>query len=385
MSSESFLDFLRHYEVAGLAFFDIAFALLVTALAYLGMMLTLRLVAGRVRTLARNTANPLDDVIVGVLANTNRWLVLATAVLIGVGTLDVGPRWEDRVGQLWFVAVAVQIALWINRGLGTAVRTYEARHGRLAGQLSASATLMSWFLRTLLWAVVLLAILSNLGVNITAFVASLGVGGIAVALAVQNILGDLFASLSIAVDKPFEVGDFIVSNAGAGTVEYVGLKTTRIRSIDGEQIVVSNTELLKQPVKNYRRMQERRVNFRFGVTYDTPPQLVQAIPAIVQELVASDAKLRFDRAHFCAFGDSSLDFEVVYYVLDAAYNTYMDAQQRLNLGLLRAFAERGVAFAIPARTVYMAAEPKKDAQERRDRDEPSHGRAALGLASARRS
>jgi small-conductance mechanosensitive channel len=234
------------------------------------------------------------------------------------------------------------------------VRGYEARNGRSGSQLSASGTLLSWLLRTVLWAVIVLSVLANIGVNITAMVASLGVGGIAVALAVQNILGDLFASLSIAVDKPFEVGDFISSDAGIGTVEYVGLKTTRIRALSGEQIVVGNTDLLKQPVKNYRRMRERRIAFKFGVTYDTSPDLAEAIPGVVQQLVEADGKLRFDRAHFQSFGESSLDYEVVYYVLDPDYNVYMDAQQHLNLGLLREFAARGIEFAFPTRTLYLA-------------------------------
>lgn len=349
-----FIAWLNDSHLRGVSFLNIAFALAAAALAYLLMVGGLRLVTGRLRKLADRTATTLDDLVVNVLAGTSRWLLLVAAVLIGIGLLDLPERWAERVGQLWFVAVALQVALWLTRAIGLTVRRYESRHGTSRnGQVSASATLLNWFLRSVLWAVILLAILSNLGVNITAFVASLGVGGVAVALAVQNILGDLFASLSIAVDKPFEVGDFISSAAGAGTVEYVGLKTTRIRSLSGEQIVVSNTELLKQPVQNYRRMQERRIAFKFGVTYDTDPDLVEEIPRIVRRLVESDDKLRFDRAHFTSFGDSSLDYEMVYYVLDPGYAVYMDAQQRFNLRLLREFAARGIEFAFPTRTLYL--------------------------------
>ncbi len=226
-------------------------------------------------------------------------------------------------------------------------------------QAGASATLLSWALRTVLWAVVLLAVLSNVGVNITAFVASLGVGGIAVALAVQNILGDLFASLSIAVDKSFEVGDFIGIDSFVGTVQFIGLKTTRIRSLNGEQIIISNTDLLKQVVKNYKRMEERRIVFKFGVTYNTSPEQAEAIPQIVKRLVESNDMLRFDRAHFQGFGDSSLDYEVVYIVKEPDYNTYMDAQQTLNLQLMRELATLGVDFAFPTRTVYLV--PGSDA------------------------
>lgn len=351
---QDYIDWFANSQIGGISLLNIGFALAAAVVSYGLMLLGLRLVTGRLRKLTQRTATPMDDVLVQVLASTNRWLLLVAALLLGVGLLDLPARWGDRVGQMWFVALTLQLGLWVTRGIGVGVRGYEIRNGRSGTQLSASGTLLSWFLRTVLWAVILLAVLSNVGVNITAFVASLGVGGIAVALAVQNILGDLFASLSIAVDKPFEVGDFISSDAGVGTVEYVGLKTTRIRALSGEQIVVGNTELLKQPVKNYRRMQERRIAFKFGVTYDTPPDKAEAIPGIVRQLVEENPRLRFDRAHFQAFGESSLDYEVVYYVLSPDYGVYMDAQQRLNLGLLRGFAARGIEFAFPTRTLYLA-------------------------------
>ncbi len=174
------------------------------------------------------------------------------------------------------------------------------------------------------------------------------------ALAVQNILGDLFASLSIAVDKPFEVGDFIGVGTFAGTVEYVGLKTTRIRSLSGEQLIMSNADLLKQPVSNFKRMATRRIAFSFGVTFDATPDQLEAIPGLVKEIIESIDKVRFDRAHFKSFGDSALNFEVVYIVLDSGYNTYMDIQQAINLQMMRAFAAHGVDFAFPTRTVHIA-------------------------------
>jgi small-conductance mechanosensitive channel len=224
-------------------------------------------------------------------------------------------------------------------------------------QASASATLLSWGLRTVLWAVVLLAVLSNMGVNVTAFVASLGVGGIAVALAVQNILGDLFASLSIAVDKPFEVGDSIAVQNFSGTVEHIGLKTTRIRSLGGEQIVISNTDLLKQPVRNYKRMTDRRIEFKFSISNDTTPEQAEAIPALVKRLVEASDQLRFDRAHLVGFKQSSIDYEVVYIVRTANYQLHMDLQQKINLELMREFARMGIEFSAPTRVVHLAETP----------------------------
>ncbi|MES2819542.1 MAG: mechanosensitive ion channel family protein, partial [Pseudomonadota bacterium] len=192
---------------------------------------------------------------------------------------------------------------------------------------------------------------ANLGVDITALVASLGVGGIAIALAVQTLLSDVFASLSIGVDKPFEIGDFIVFADVAGSIEHIGLKTTRIRSLGGEQIVCSNADLLKQTLHNYKRMEQRRIVFKFGVTYNTPAQKVRQIGAVVAEIVKGIEMTRFDRAHFLAFDDYQLTFEVVYFVLSSDYNRYMDIQQEINLGLLERFAEMQVQFAFPTQSL----------------------------------
>src|SRR5690606_13671571 len=172
--------------------------------------------------------------------------------------------------------------------------------------------IISWMFKTVFWSILLLAVLSNMGVDITAFVASLGVGGIAVALAVQNILGDVFASLSIGLDKPFEVGDFIISGEIIGSVELIGLKTTHIRSLHGEQVVISNTELLKRVIQNYKRMAVRRVEFGFGIPYGTPIEKIEQIPPILKRIVEGAGDLRFDRAHFKGFGANSLEFVVVY-------------------------------------------------------------------------
>jgi len=202
----------------------------------------------------------------------------------------------------------------------------------------------------------------NLGFNVTTLVASLGIGGVAVALAVQNILGDLFASLSIALDKPFVIGDFIVVDDIAGTVEHVGLKTTRVRSLSGEQVVFSNADLLKSRIHNYKRLYERRVLFGFGVLYRTPPEQLAAIPPMVREIITGQVGTRFDRAHFKGFGASSLDFEVVYFVLDPDYNRYMDIQQAINLELVNRFAAAGVEFAFPTRTVHIEALPTATAE-----------------------
>jgi len=202
-----------------------------------------------------------------------------------------------------------------------------------------------------------LVIPDHMGFNITALVAGLGIGGVAVALAVQNILGDLFASLSIVLDKPFVVGDFIVVDDMRGTVERVGVKSTRVRSLDGESLVFSNSELLKSRIRNFRQLTERRVLFTIGVTYQTPAAQVGSIPAWLRAIVEEREKTRFDRAHFKEYADSALVFEVVYYVLDPAYNVYMDIQQAINLEILERFTAEGIGFAYPTQTLHIATVP----------------------------
>jgi small-conductance mechanosensitive channel len=359
MESSTFLDWAGHTTVAGVSLASLALGIGAAMLAYVLMSLALRIALSHLTRVAERTTNRADDMLVEVLAGTNRWLLALVAILVGVGMLDLPDRWSSRVGQLWFIALALQVALWANRCVSIGLRRHALKHAATpSATVGAAATLVSWGLRTLLWAIVLLAMLSNLGVNITAFIASLGVGGIAVALAAQNILGDLFASVAIAADKPFEVGDFIVLGSVAGTVELVGVKTTRIRSLGGEQIVMSNTELLKQTVSNYKRLRERRIVFGFGVSYDTSAEQAEEIPLIVRRLVEQSPRLRFDRAHFKAFGASSLDSEVVYIVLDPAYGVYMDEQQRINLALMRELGERGIGFAFPTQTLHVASLPR---------------------------
>lgn len=329
---------------------DVLPAVLAGLLTILAIKTGLRLLVRRLRALSTHTRTALDDHLVGVLERTPVALIWGVGLLVGLSLLPLDDRWHGRVAQLWFAVVALQLGLWAQQAVAGLLAAHQQRHGG-SGALSASATLLGWGLRGALWVVVLLAVLSNLGVNITAFVASLGIGGIALALAVQNILGDLFASLAIAVDKPFEVGDSITVGEVTGTVERVGLKTTRIRSLGGEQIVMSNAELLKRTVANFKRLQTRRVLFTFGIAYGATADEVAAVPPLVKALIDADPQLELVRAHFKGFGDNALNFEVVYRVKDPSYDVYMDRQQALNLALMRGLQQRGIRFAVPARTV----------------------------------
>jgi small-conductance mechanosensitive channel len=340
---------------------DVLPAVLAGLLTVIVIKFGLRLVVQRLRALSRRTHTAVDDGLVCVLEQTNTALIWAVGLLVALGLLPLDDRWHGRVSQLWFAVVALQVGLWGQQAVALLLSAQHRRAQTSGGALSATATLLGWGLRGALWAVVVLAVLSNMGVNITAFVASLGIGGIALALAVQNILGDLFASLAIAVDKPFEVGDSITVGDVTGTVERVGLKTTRIRSLGGEQVVMSNAELLKRTVANFKRLQTRRVLFSFGITSDASADDVAGIPPLIKELIEADPLLELVRAHFKGFGENSLNFEVVYRVKDPSYDVYMDHQQALNLALMRALQQRGIRIAFQAQTVNVVAAPQQQA------------------------
>jgi len=220
--------------------------------------------------------------------------------------------------------------------------------------VAGSIGIIRFVARIAVWAIVLLLTLENLGIDITALVAGLGIGGIAVALALQNVLGDLLASLSITLDQPFVLGDFLVVGEHMGTVEYIGIKSTRLRSLAGEQIVMSNSDLLASRLRNFGRMYERRVVFTLGVTYETPRDKLRQLAPLLREIIEAEEGVRFDRAHFATYGPYSLDFEIVYHVLSPDYGRYMDLQQAINFRIHESFEALGVEFAYPTQTLWLA-------------------------------
>jgi small-conductance mechanosensitive channel len=302
---------------------------------------------------AADTAGDVDDFLLDVVRRTSVALLFFPAVFIGARMLALPQEAASLLRTLLRLSLIAQGALWSAAIVDFLLRRYHRR--RVESDPAAVTTIRAFRLAALggVWSVAVLVALDNLGVDITALVTGLGIGGVAIALATQNILGDLFASLSIVLDKPFVVGDFIRSGEHMGTVEQIGLKTTRVRSLTGEQLVFSNADLLQSRIRNYKRMDERRIAFTIGVTYQTPAALLERIPAMVQEIIERSGELRMDRAHFAAFGASSYDFEFVYYALSADYNVYMDVQQAINLSIVRAFEREGIEFAYPTRTLFL--------------------------------
>ena len=317
------------------------------------LVLLRRLVVRRLTVFARRTKTDIDDLIVELLGRTRVYFFLAVSLYGASHVLERTPEVQDILRILIILILLIQAGVWGNALVGYGLkRAMKTRDGGEAPNPSTMSAL-GFLIRLLLWSIVLLLALDNLDIDVTALVAGLGVGGIAVALAVQNILGDLFASLSIVLDKPFVIGDFVVVDALSGTVEHVGLKTTRIRSLSGEQIVISNADLLKSRIRNYKRMQERRVVFSVGVEYQTPVAKLEQIPGWLRDIVLVQPQARFDRAHLQAFGESAIMFEIVYYATNPDYTQYMNTQQEINLGIARRFEAEGVQFAFPTRTVYV--------------------------------
>jgi small-conductance mechanosensitive channel len=287
-----------------------------------------------------------------LLRGASNSLFLALSLWAVSGTIEETPKVNLWLGRLFVLLISLQAFRWAGTLIDFGIRTYTRSRLDEEGENQTTFRLLGFLLRIVCYSLIVLLALSNFGVNVTALVTGLGVGGIAVALAVQNILGDLFASMTIAFDKPFVVGEFIATADLNGTVERVGLKTTRIRSLSGELLVVPNSYLLSSQIRNFKHMRERRVVFSFGIVYELSPDVVARVSSMVKDIIGAESRARFERAHFKSFGSSSLDFEVVYWVTDPDYLTYMDIQERVNLALMRRFALEGIAFAYPTQTVY---------------------------------
>ncbi|MGB9109872.1 MAG: mechanosensitive ion channel family protein, partial [Telluria sp.] len=296
----------------------------------------------------------LGGLVVTMLSRTYMLFIVAFGIYVGSTFLDLSRARALFVGRIAVAALLMQVAVWGDVGL-RAWRD-QLRVGQ-DGPRRNSSSILGFSLRLTLWVIVALMVLDNFGVNITALVASLGVGGIAVALAVQNILGDLFASLSITLDKPFEIGDFIIVGDVLGSVEHIGLKTTRVRGLGGEQVVFSNGDLLKSRIHNHKRMETRRVAFVLRIAYGTTEELLCRVPRIIREIVAAKPNIDFERAHFFGWGEWSLNFEVVYHFRSPDYILHMDAQQDIFLEIYRRFEQEGIAFAHPLSIVRLADPP----------------------------
>jgi small-conductance mechanosensitive channel len=341
-------------EILGNPLLQWAAATAAALLTVIALLLLFRFVRLRLSAFAKKTDGALDDALVAAMQATHYWFIAAVAVLCGAQFLDLPAQITSLISHGFTLALIIQAGLWAHAGISGLLTGYLDRHRELNANGATTTSILCFVAQVALWSIVVLMLLDNLGFDVTTLVASLGIGGVAVALAAQNILGDMFASLAIALDQPVVIGDFIVVGDLTGTVERIGLKTTHLRSLSGETIVLSNSDLLNSRIRNYKRMSERRVLFGFGVTYDTPPDKLRNIPAVVSKIIGQDPLARFDRAHLAKFGASALEYEVVYYVQNPDYGKFMDIQQRINLELISEFQASGIEFAFPTQTIHLA-------------------------------
>jgi len=330
---------------------DYALAIALLIIGVIVINIVRIVVLSRLKHWAKRTATPLDDRLLQILEQPTVHLAYLGIVYIAISNLALHQILQQSIR----VAGVIIATLLIIRLLGSlveyTVRLYLVTR-RSDTTLEQTVNAIVPAIKIVLWAVGLVFLLDNLGFDISAVVAGLGIGGIAVALAAQGLLQDLFSYFSILLDRPFEIGDFVVIGNLVGTVEHIGIKTTRLRSLSGEQLVAANTDLTSSRIQNYKRMERRRIAFALGVTYETPTEKLETLPGMIQQVIDNTANVSFDRAHFLSYGDFSLNYEVVYYVETSDYAVYMDAQQTINLELKRRFEAQGIDFAYPTQVLY---------------------------------
>lgn len=333
-------------------------------LSFLGTITILflfkKIVLFRLETLARKTKITFDDLIIDIIKSINSLYMVVISLFVSSqfvkldNNIDKIVRYIVFAFFLFFVVNALQKL--INYFIENLIKT---RSQNTETQFDASPfRVLSKVLKGVLWVLAFLIFLQNLGYNVSTLLAGIGIGGVAIAFALQSILEDVFSYFSIYFDKPFVVGDFLDVGGQLGTVSYIGIKSTRLTTLQGEELVIPNQTLTSSNVHNYKKMKERRIQFSFGILYETPLEKVKKIPLIMKEIITAEENVKFVRAHFRSFGDSSLDFEVIYFMLTDDYEEYMNVQQSINLKMIENFANEKIEFAYPTRTVLVKNEAK---------------------------
>ncbi len=334
---------------------------IITFLVSVSVMFIVRsIVRNKFASITTKTDTILDDIVLEIAKKTNRFFIIILSIYFAQHFAEVTPLFKLRVHQALTVITGVQIFMWLDAAISIVVneRLSERINGKMYESPMATVTLV--VARIAIISLILIAILDNLGVNVSTLVTGFGIGGVAVALSVQKILGDLFSSLSIALDKPFKIGEFIVVDEFMGTVERVGLKTTRIRSLSGELLIFPNSALLESRIRNYSKMMERRVVLRIGVIYDTKADVLIEACEKIKKLIDAAEGIRLERGHFADFSASSLDLEFVYWIESGDYNEYMTKKQTLHLDIKRYFDGAGIEFAFPTQTIHAHMESTKN-------------------------
>ncbi|MEN6482347.1 MAG: mechanosensitive ion channel family protein [Anaerolineaceae bacterium] len=324
-------------------------ALLTALIAFLILMGVGKILISQLRKYVIKSNAPLNGVFVSVVQSTKKFFLVVTSIFIASQTLNLSIKVQDFIQIIFQVILILQIGFWID--------SFVTEYAKIKSNDSSNKTALNSLgviVRLIVWVIVILLALDNLpNVKITSLITSLGIAGIAVGLAVQKILEDLFASMSISLDQPFQIGDTIDIDGIVGTIEHIGLKSTRIRALTGEQIIMSNSNLLDLPIHNLQRMENRLVAMNLSITYQVKPETLRRIPEMIKEIVEQEEEVRFERAHFKNFGDSGLMIEVIYWIESADYAVYMDKKQNVNLKIFEKFSQEGIEFAYPTQTVFI--------------------------------
>lgn len=340
---------LLSYRFLGNSLREYLLALVIFVLVISVLKIFKKIVIKKLKHLADHTRIEFDNLLIEILESIGWPFYFLLALWIASQFISLPAKAARFFSYFLLIVVAYYAVMALQRLVGFSVAKLKE-----AGKLDSSiANLLNQVGKWVLWLIVALVVLQNLGFNVTTLIAGLGIGGIAIAFALQSILSDIFAYFSIHFDKPFETGDFIILDGDLGVVQKIGLKSTRIRTLWGEELVISNKELTEKRVHNYKKMRERRIHFNFGVVYQTPSEKLKKIPQIVTEIFDRMELARLDRVHFKSFGDFSLVFEVAYYILTGDYNKYMDIQQEINFALKERFEKEKIEFAYPTQTIFL--------------------------------
>ncbi|MEX2569279.1 MAG: mechanosensitive ion channel family protein [Cyclobacteriaceae bacterium] len=305
-----------------------------------------------IKNLTKKTDTNVDDYLVESIDKYVIPAVYFYIIYLGIKALELSPKFMNTLSVAFHVIITYYAIRMISNTLRIFLQSYVRKQENGEEKVKQIGGILL-ILNVIIWGMGILFFLDNRGFDVTAIVTGMGIGGIAIALAAQNILGDLFNYFVIFFDRPVEIGDFVVIDDKNGIVDKIGIKTTRIKTLSGEQLVVANGDLTSSRIHNFKKMQTRRIVFSIGVSYETSPENLRKIPGVLKEIVNQQSPVNFDRAHFKSYGDSSLDFEVVYIIQDPNYNTYMDIQQEINFAIFERFAAMGVIIAFPTRTLYV--------------------------------
>ena len=323
---------------------------------FLGIVILVKIinsiVLSRIKTLAAKTRTSLDDFAIDLIERLVIPFSYFFALYLALKSLALTPELNKHINTAAMAVLIIFVVKSIISLITYGLKKYWEKVS-CGNSLQHSLAGIIKVIKFIIWSLAIIFFLDNLGFKISTVIAGLGIGGVAIALAAQAVLKDLFSYFSIIFDRPFEIGDFIIVGDLMGTIEHVGIKTTRIRSLSGEELVFSNSDLTDSRLRNYKRMQKRRVVFKLGVVYGTKLAELKEIPEIIKACIGNVKDTVFDRAHFAAYGDFSLIFEAVYYVLSSDYNKYMDIHQEINFSLKEEFERRGIEFAFPTQTIYL--------------------------------